>query len=161
MPNRERADILKKEIDTIYEESFELQAKAAKVIEARDATLGDIIKEEKLLAKRPWRYDGCTSMNLNLTAIGIEDDFPEVVELLEPGHHANFCLGSHEDGPRLCFSDGVMYLRFDRDTAKETIEAFGLTIDLGNLTEKQKRQQKDLLELEGLITVMKGIVGDE
>ena len=110
MPNRERAEILQKEVDTLYQESWDLQAKAGKLSDARFTAMGEIIKEEKLLAKCPWVFNTFITGFLRLDAMGTWDDFPEVVELLEPDHLDNFCLGSRETGPNLCFSDGAMWL---------------------------------------------------
>lgn len=155
MPNRERVEILQKEADTLYKESWDLQAKAAKLLDARSTTWGEIIKEEKLLAKCPWVFNTFITGFLRLDAMGTWDDFPEVVELLEPDHHDNICLGSREDGPRLCFSDGDMWLDLERDTAKEMIQALGITIDITALQIKVDRLEENRLETLDLLILMR------
>lgn len=159
MPNRERADILKQEADTLYQESWDLQAKAGKLLSARSTTWGEIIKEEKLLAKCPWVFNTFITGFLRLDAMGTWDDFPEVVELLEPDHHDNFRLGSREAGPRLCFSDGAMWLDLERDTAEEMIQALGISIDITALQTKVDRLEQSRLDTIDLLSLMRRLRG--
>jgi len=154
MPNRERAELLKKEVDGAYSESWDLQARAQVFNKAFLATVLEILKEEKLLAKCQWQFNSF-SMYLTLSAMGDWKDFPEIVNLLEPGYHDSYRLT--EEGPNLLFSDGEVHLELERETASQMIQDLGITIVHDNLEDKRKKLVAQLKDLTELITLVEGL----
>ncbi len=162
---------MNKELEKINAQISSLRAKSNKLWQEveklesdRIRLFAEVIYEEQMLSKGQWRFHASSlSLGFSLTCNLRWDNFPELVKLLNPDHHAHYELMQDNKGfstVQLHFSDGELSLEFSEvEVGKRFIRDFGITVDLSSL-EKRKEEAKEVLsEIEELLKTAQIVAG--